>query len=212
MLLELGRRNEVVFPFNLTATQPYAATSPVSLPSSDAEAAAATATSPLVLFVVGCPGGRGGDMMGPLIRALRQQPSGNNMALFRVTVDPAELAAAQKVLVLLSEGVLAAGSDSLALLERAMEHDRSSGSAGDVPTDRLVFVCRTIEDGWVFGNGNPEVANSPAEIRGALNDHEAVTYRPPVKGELDCGHEFSSMIKHLINLLMRGKARWRWDF
>jgi hypothetical protein len=102
------------------------------------------------------------------------------------------LADADKVLVLLSEGVLQ--GQQLDFLIQALAQDAA------MHIDRLQTVCRTELEGWVFGSANPEVAAAPAEVQSALDAHEAVTYRAP--SQRGSKHEFPTMIDHLLGLLV----------
>ena len=97
---------------------------------------------------------------------------------------------AGKVLVLLTEGVLR--GEPLSRHVDAIAFDRAAGR------DRLLFVCQTQEEGWQFGNGNPDVAAAPREVRDALNDHEAITFRAPNQASLAGEHEFRAMVDHLL--------------
>ena len=66
-------------------------------------------------------------------------------------------------------GVLEPGSESLRQLEEALRLDKASGN------DRFVGVYSEAA-GWTFGCAEHRQA-SP-EVQAALNDHEAITYRP----------------------------------
>ena len=110
----------------------------------------------------------------------------------RVTVQEQVLADADKVLILLSEGVLE--GTHLSQFEEALAQDRAKGA------DRVVMVCRTSSEGWVFGaEENPEIAAAPAEVQQALNGHEAMTFRAPSNS--GSRHEFPALLKNLLDRL-----------
>ena len=183
MIQELCRRNGVTFPRHMITSLPHSTQN--------------LAGTGLSVFVIACRQGRGGDMVDSLIPALRASS-------ILVSEDPSTLSHADKVLVLLSEGVLAPASPSLALMMQALEQDRHSRMGGAaMPTDRLVLACRTTQEGWVFGSANPDVAAAPSEVQTALNDHEAITFRAPMPAEPDGGHEFAAMFTHLIRVILR---------
>ena len=97
---------------------------------------------------------------------------------------------AQRVLLFLSEGVLAEGSSSLQQLIRVLRRDEASGC------DRL--VCAYSEErGWSFGCA--EQKSAPIAVQEALNEHEAITYRPGSTGRLR--HEFPAMMLQLVRQL-----------
>ena len=172
MMRELLLRNGIALP---STNRPTA--EPAGLPTE------ATMTT---VYLIGNRHGRGGDMVDVMVHEVT--------ASERVVVqkdDPQALADADKVLVLLSEGVLQ--DDSLAELMEVLAQDRAAS------TDRIVMVCRTSSEGWVFGKGNPEVAAAPAEVQQALNDHEAITYRAP--SDSGSRHEFPAMLDHILDRL-----------
>ena len=173
MMQELLLRNGIALPSSVS-------------PGSPADAAKATATIPLV-YLIGCQHGHGGDMVGMLRDAL------NTSGRVNVTEGSEQaLADADKVLVLLSEGALQA--ERLEDIVKALEQDRAHS------TDRIVMVCRTASEGWVFGSANPEVAAAPASVQQALNEHEAMTYRAPNEAG-GSRHEFPALLRHLLGRL-----------
>ena len=108
--------------------------------------------------------------------------------LLELVTEPAELASAGMVLVLLTAGVLAQGSDSLAQLEACIAQD----AAGLVPRDRLAMVYSV--DSWSFAGVEKQTA--PAPVQDAINAHEAVTYRAPTAD--GNRHEFPAMLRRLL--------------
>ena len=144
------------------------------------------ATIPLV-YLIGCQDGHGGNMVGVLRNAL------NTSGRVNVAEGSQQaLTDADKVLVLLSEGALQA--ERLEDIVKALEQDRTDS------TDRIVMVCRTASEGWVFGSANPEVAVAPASVQQALNEHEAMTYRAPNEAG-GSRHEFPALLRHLLGRL-----------
>ena len=141
------------------------------------------------VFVICRRGGRG-DIADVLISALSAAPG------ITITEDPTLLQAADKVLVLLTEGVLR--DQRLTQLIDVLECD------GAAQRDRLVFVCQTESEGWVFGNRNPDISAAPKCVQNALNEHEAISYRSK-----KYQHEFVAMINHLVGkLLEKGRHRF----
>ena len=145
----------------------------IALPSRRAGAGAAVPTAAAALpcvFVIGNRGGKGGDMVDELVDELR--------ASGRVTVEKSgqqALADADKVLVLLSEGVLQ--GERLDFLVQALAQDATTH------VDRLQTVCRTELEGWVFGSANAEVAAAPVEVQEALSYHEVCVVTPKSRSE-----------------------------
>ena len=114
-----------------------------------------------------------------------------------VSDDPAALAAADKVLLVLSAGVLS--GRSLAQLDEVLRLDKDSG------TDRLTAVY-SGPAGWSFGCDEQKAA--APHVRGALEDHEAATYRPQAEAGGGRGgrhyrsrHEFPAMVAELARRL-----------
>ena len=176
MMRELLRRNGIALP---SATGPPAA-EPAGLST-------VAQTETTTVYLIGNRHGRGGDMVDTLVHEL----TASERVIVREGDSQQALADANKVLVLLSEGVLQ--DASLSELVEALAQDRATS------TDRIVMVCRTSSEGWVFGGANPEVAAAPAEVQQALNGHEAITYRTP--SESGSRHEFPAMLDHLLNRL-----------
>ena len=114
-----------------------------------------------------------------------------------VSDDPAALAAADKVLLVLSAGVLS--GRSLAQLDEVLRLDKDSG------TDRLTAVY-SGPAGWSFGCDEQKAA--APHVRAALEDHEAATYRPRAEAGGGRGsrhhrsrHEFPAMVAELARRL-----------
>ena len=82
-----------------------------------------------------------------------------------LTHDEAELATADRVLLVLTAGVLTPGSATLQKLEDVLLQDRTSS------TDRFVAIF-SEQDGWKFGCA--EQKSAPAEVQAALEQHEAL--------------------------------------
>ena len=104
------------------------------------------------------------------------------------------------VVLLLSTGVLGPNGEPLRRLIEVLEKDKRR------QTDRLVVVYSahannsaaiySTEDGWDFA-GN-EKKSAPKEVQAALDQHEALTYRPK-DGIKD--HEFRALIDQLVQCL-----------
>jgi len=139
-------------------------------------------------------------MVGPLLEALREKEPA--LALQENPADPAVLASADMVLLLLNEGVLT--GKSLELVIEAVQQDALRQEVKQLRTSmgRLVLVCRSAAEGWLFGDENAEVAAAPEEVQDALNDHEAITYRER-SDEAGHRHEFPAMVTQLCRLLGR---------
>jgi serine/threonine protein kinase len=143
-------------------------------------------TKHTLVFVI-CRRGALGDIADLLISALAAAPG------ITLTEDATLLQSADKVLVLLTEGVLQEAR--LAQLITVLECD------DEMCRDRLVFVCQPQRAGWTFGLHNPDVAAAPDRVQAALNDHEAVTYRA-LAPQTGSRHEFQAMTDHLLGKLV----------
>ena len=97
---------------------------------------------------------------------------------------------ADKVLLLLEEGVLLPTGTAFAQLLQVLKADREAG------TDRIVFVFDP--NSWKFGSD--EQKSSTQEVQGALNGHEAITFRPKDDEGAQC-HEFPAMMQQLLSKL-----------
>ena len=104
----------------------------------------------------------------------------------------ADLREADRVLLLLTEGVLE--QPSLGVLQDAIAWDAACRR------DRIVCVFSTAA-GWTFGCKAQQQA--PADVQACLNDHEAICYRP----RDDSGpsrHEFGAMVAQVLVKLGAG--------
>jgi serine/threonine protein kinase len=114
------------------------------------------------------------------------------------TEDPDDLATADRVLLVLTAGILKIGeldreyskgsTPPIELLERAIQMDADSGH------DRILALYSETA-GWKFGC--EEQCESSDNVQDCLNQHEAVAYRE----KDDFGrnrHEFPAMIDHLL--------------
>ena len=81
--------------------------------------------------------------------------------------DEANIASADRVLLLLSRGVLT--GDSLSQLERVLVQDEQQHR------DRIVAIY-SEDAGWTFGCDEHRAAST--SIRNCLDAHEAITFRP----------------------------------
>ena len=143
-------------------------------------------TKHTLVFVI-CRRGARGDIADLLISALAAAPNTT------LTEDANLLGSADKVLVLLTEGVLQEAR--LTQLITVLECD------DEMCRDRLVFVCQSQRAGWTFGLDNPDVAAAPDRVQAALNDHEAVTFRA-LAPQTGSRHEFQAMTDHLLGKLV----------
>ena len=90
--------------------------------------------------------------------------------------------------LLLSTGVLAAGSAPLSQLGAAIAQDKAGNR------DRIRAVYSTAA-GWAFG-GAEHVA-APAAVKECIDSHEVLTYRQPDPGGPN-GHEFAALARQLL--------------
>jgi len=107
------------------------------------------------------------------------------------TQDVALLPTAERVLVLLSAGVMAVVA---AELERVLVTDGQRGS-------RLQLVFSEAA-GWSFGCAEQSLA--PPAIKDALNNHEAMAYRDRMEEACGSDHEFPSMVEEFVCRLVIG--------
>ena len=101
----------------------------------------------------------------------------------RITLldEPGQLAGADRVLVLLSRGVLKPGSTSLKQLEEvARAQEKAEVDQGAQGNMKQVVMAYNEEAGWEFGG--IEHRNASKIVTDTLNDHEAITYRPQTQG------------------------------
>ena len=108
-----------------------------------------------------------------------------------VLTDESELATADRVLLLLSKGVLK--SPTLQQLEEVIRLDATAKK------DRIVALF-SEQAGWRFGCDEHQTATM--EIKDCLDAHEAISYRPkdPTGPHR---HEFPAMFSHLLAVLGR---------
>ena len=156
-----------------------------------------------VFVICSAGGGQGGGQLqeqeqqaAAMVADLREALATRRLELV-VSDDPAALAAADKVLLVLSAGVLS--GRSLVQLEEVLRVDKASGN------DRLVAVY-SEQAGWSFGCAEQKAA--APHVRGALEDHEAATYRPRAEAGGGRGsrhhrsrHEFPAMVAELARRL-----------
>jgi hypothetical protein len=159
MMRELCHRNGLVIP------KPASVAWPANKP-------------PLRVFVI-CASETADKMLSQLREALTRT---NRILL---TQEPEALATADRILLLLTAGVLQ--RRSLAQLVDTIQRDKAQQQ------DRIVAVYNA-EAGWQFGC--EEQKHSSKEVQDCLDNHEAVTYRAQ---DLDgpSRHEFPAMVTHL---------------
>lgn len=109
----------------------------------------------------------------------------------RIVIVGAE-AAAERVLLLLSAGVLREGSRSLQRLQKALQADLQAGK------ERLVVVCSAAA-GW--DPAGDEHRAAPEVVRDVLGRRRAIVYRPSDQGGR-CQHEHPAMIDELLRRLV----------
>jgi hypothetical protein len=134
---------------------------------------------PLRVFVI-CASESAGTMLGELRDALAHTDR------ILLTQEPADLATADRILLLLTAGVLS----GLPLVQLVQALDRDKGQQ----EDRIVAMYSS-EAGWQFGC--EEQRQSSEQVQACLNNHEAITYRAP-KPEGSSRHEFPAMVAHLV--------------
>ena len=116
-------------------------------------------------------------------------------ALLKLQVDeeitmvdgPRAISEASDVLLLLTEGVIAA--DALASLQAVIAHDRQQ------KVDRIVCVFDAAS--WDFRS--QEAQKAPDDVKACLSKHEAITFRPADGGANR--HEHAAMVKQLLEKL-----------
>jgi hypothetical protein len=106
-----------------------------------------------------------------------------------ITSDPAEVATADKVLLLLSKDVLT--PPSLELLQSVLRMDGQKQCA-------RTYAVFSKDAGWRFGC--PEQTSAPEIVRHYLNQHEALEYRAPDPDGPN-RHEFGAMFLQLMRKL-----------
>ena len=129
------------------------------------------------------------DSAADIVRALTDavaQHAKDRVILLR---EPTDLAKADKVLLVLTHGVLS--GDSLTQLKDTIRQDTQRQDTQR--QDRVVAVY-SEEFGWSFGCAEQESA-SP-EVRACIDNHEAIVYRDRKDGSAQ--HEFMAMFNHLL--------------
>ena len=121
----------------------------------------------------------------------------------RVTLVDSPEDEPDKVLILLSKGVVAAGSKSLASFQRAVV-GASSQTAGQQRQSRIVCVFLPFGEGrWVFGGD--EMRAAPPAVVSALQDYEAIAFRDTTFSAggiaVPSTHEFDAMLQNLLSSL-----------
>lgn len=124
-----------------------------------------------------------------LIGALRENPS---VAITEPTKRE-EVLRADRVVFFLSDAALSGASVNLLLAVLDQDQDLVKG--------RIIFICHSEKDGWKFGGENQAINKSPRQVQVALNENEAIVYRPQSLG--GSRHEFPSMIAYIFNMLRR---------
>jgi hypothetical protein len=147
------------------------------------------------------------DTGSALLRELQVEVAQLTQGRVTFTEAPEEREAADRVLLILTAGVLsshrpdsAGSAASLQCLEEVIAIDKLTR------TDRIVAIYST-EQGWEFNCAEQKAAS--AEVQQCLSDHEAVEFRPkdPVEDSAGDRHEFSVMTKHLVDNLYRPVKR-----
>lgn len=113
-----------------------------------------------------------------------------------LTEDPAELRKVDRVLVLLTAGILQ--QPSLQQLEEVIQIDKAAQQ------DRIVAMFSEAA-GWKFGCD--EHTCTPLEVKACIDDHEAIAYRAKDPGGPSC-HEFPAMLTQLLGKLRVGSGAY----
>ena len=116
---------------------------------------------------------------------------------FIFTQDPTELVSADRVLLVLTPGILQSRADWLL---RVIHTDATNLQ------DRITALF-SEDSGWKFGCDEQQTAHPAIQV--CLNEHEAITFRPR---DLDGPnrHEFPTMCEHLCSTLQTDVARSAW--
>jgi hypothetical protein len=121
---------------------------------------------------------------------LALQDSGRVRLVFNSAADAPELAAADRVLLLLSKNVLT--PTSLDQLEAVVAQDK----AANRDRIRAVYSVDRADGGrWVFGCD--EHRGTSAAVKQCLDSHEVLTYRAPDPGG-PAEHEFPALVRQLL--------------
>jgi serine/threonine protein kinase len=168
MMHELCRRNGVVLPILTDATT----LTPMS-----------SATDHIQVFVIHNRASSG-QMLSEFQRAIAEQDLN-----ITFTFDDASIASADKVLMLLSSGVLT--GPPLSHLHQVLSLDQEQ------QRDSIVAVYSEAA-GWAFGCAEQRAAS--AVVQKCINDHEAITFRPSDPEGPD-SHEFPAMFTQTLKKL-----------
>ena len=109
-------------------------------------------------------------------------------------LEGAAASTADRVLLLLSPGVLKHGSPTLEQLLDVMQEMDASTSSQALLRYRIVMVYDPM---WTFGSGNAELRAAPLEVQSCIEDHEAIAFRPQGLPSAPDRHEFGTMMRHL---------------
>ena len=155
-----------------------------SEPSGTALRRTGTARASINVLIIGADGG---DGMGADVKDGRADWNVCGLeSSLHLNFDVAAVAEATKVLLLLSSGVLATGSDSLRRIVKVMEADKA------VQTDRFVIVY----DPAVWDFAGAEKKGADTDVQDVVDNHECVTWRPPTA--TGSRHEFPAMVNELL--------------
>ena len=140
-----------------------------------------TARARIAVLVICSDSGSGDEMRAALAPATLHALS--TAAITEATA----LDDADKVLVLLSAGVLAGGSASLQTLQRCLADDKKNTQ------DRVVLVF--MPENNLFES--EEKRSAPKHVKDALGSHEAIPFRPPNENGRS-HHEYRAMVGELL--------------
>jgi len=155
-----------------------------SEPSGTALRRTGTARASINVLIVGADGG---DGMGVDVKDGRVDWNVRGLESSQhLSFDVAAVGEATKVLLLLSPGVLAPGSDSLLRIVEVRAADKAN------KTDRFVIVY----DPAVWDFAGAEKQGADADVQDVIDNHECVTWRPPTTA--GSRHEFPAMVNELL--------------
>jgi hypothetical protein len=100
---------------------------------------------------------------------------------------------ADNILLVLTPGILDSKSPQLKMLSECIQADLDSDR------DRIIAVF-SESAGWEFGC--LEQLAAPHLVQACLNEHEAISYRPPQPTGPD-RHEFGAMVDHIVSIITR---------
>lgn len=165
----------------------------LTLPTDRAEAKPPPAAT-LTVFVI-CHKDQGFKILRTLqgeleVRKAEKRRGGN----IELSTLPEKLATADRVLLLLTRGVLE--QPSLGQLQQVLEQQSI-----DDHKDRIVALYSDEEeDGSAWTFGCEEHRSAPAQVKACLDEHEAITWRPH-DPDGPGRHEFPAMVGHLVEKL-----------